>query len=139
MAFFIFCSVFFFKQKTADELRISDWSSDVCSSGLKSAFIVLDDAEMANNVAGATTGMMVNSGQTCSAGSRLLVPKKRMAEAIEAARKAANDVTVGDPNGNFAMGTVVSTNQFNELQRYIKDRKSTRLNYSHQCANSMPS
>src|SRR3546814_568201 len=112
----------------------------VCQElGGKSAFIVLDDAEMANNVAGATTGMMVNSGQTCSAGSRLLVPKKRMAEAIEAARKAANDVTVGDPNGNFAMGTVVSTNQFNELQRYIKDRKSTRLNYSHQCANSMPS
>src|SRR3546814_20495794 len=63
--------------------------------------------------------MMVNSGQTCSAGSRLLVPKKRMAEAIEAARKAANAVTVGDPKGNFAMGPVVSKNQFNEIQRYI--------------------
>src|SRR3546814_13422189 len=42
-----------------------------------------------------------------------------MAEAIEAARKAANAVTVGDPKGNFAMGPVVSKNQFNEIQRYI--------------------
>src|SRR3546814_11735074 len=32
--FFVFCSFFFFKQKTAYELRISDWSSDVCSSDL---------------------------------------------------------------------------------------------------------
>src|SRR3546814_11347011 len=32
--FFIFCVFFFFKQKTAYEMRISDWSSDVCSSDL---------------------------------------------------------------------------------------------------------
>src|SRR3546814_3842288 len=31
---FLFCFVFFFKQKTAYEMRISDWSSDVCSSDL---------------------------------------------------------------------------------------------------------
>ena len=92
----------------------------VCQElGGKSAFVVLDDADLAKNVAGATSGMMINSGQTCSAGARLLVPKKRMAEAIEAARKAANEVTVGDPLGNFAMGPVVSKNQFNEVQRYI--------------------
>lgn len=92
----------------------------VCQElGGKSAFIILDDADMANNVAGATTGMMVNSGQTCSAGSRLLVPKKRMAEAIAAAKEAAASVTVGDPTGNFAMGPVVSKNQYNEIQRYI--------------------
>ena len=92
----------------------------VCQElGGKSAFIVLDDADLAKNVASATSGMMVNSGQTCSAGSRLLVPKKRMAEAIEAARKAANEVTVGDPLGNFAMGPMVSKTQFNEVQRYI--------------------
>lgn len=93
----------------------------VCQElGGKSAFIVLDDAALAQNVAGATTGMMVNSGQTCSAGSRLLVPKARMAEAIEAAARAANDVTVGDPRGAFAMGPVVSKNQYNEIQRYIQ-------------------
>jgi aldehyde dehydrogenase (NAD+) len=88
--------------------------------GGKSAWIVLDDAEMANHVAGATTGMMGNSGQTCSAGSRLLVPNSRMDEAIKASAEACNAVTVGDPQGNFAMGPVVSKSQFNIIQDYIQ-------------------
>jgi aldehyde dehydrogenase (NAD+) len=93
----------------------------VCQElGGKSAFIVLDDAKMAENVGGATGGMMVNSGQTCSAGSRLLVPKARMKEAIEAARTAASAVTVGDPKTAVAMGPVVSKSQYNEIQRYIE-------------------
>lgn len=93
----------------------------VCQElGGKSAFIVLDDADFAKNVAGATSGMMVNSGQTCSAGSRLLVPKARMQEAIAVAAKAASEVSVGDPSGAFAMGPVVSKNQYNEIQRYIQ-------------------
>lgn len=88
--------------------------------GGKSAWIVLDDAAMAANVAGATGGMMGNSGQTCSAGSRLLVPAARMDEAIAAAAEAANGVTVGDPQGNFAMGPVVSKSQYNIIQDYIQ-------------------
>jgi len=93
----------------------------VCQElGGKSAFIVLDDADLAKSVAGATSSLMMNSGQTCSAGSRLLVPKSRMKEAIEAARKAASEVTVGDPKGSFAMGPVVSKSQYNEIQRYIQ-------------------
>ncbi len=88
--------------------------------GGKSAWIVLDDASMAANVAGATAGMMGNSGQTCSAGSRLLVPASRMDEAIAAATEAANGVTVGDPAGNFAMGPVVSKSQYNIIQDYIQ-------------------
>src|SRR3546814_8033947 len=36
MLYFLFCCFFFFKQKTAYEMRISDWSSDVCSSDLLS-------------------------------------------------------------------------------------------------------
>jgi aldehyde dehydrogenase (NAD+) len=81
---------------------------------------VLDDAEMANNVAGATAGMMGNSGQTCSAGSRLLVPNARLDEAIKASADACNAVSVGDPQGNFAMGPVVSKSQFNIIQDYIQ-------------------
>ena len=88
--------------------------------GGKSAWIVLDDSAMADNVAGATGGMMGNSGQTCSAGSRLLVPSARMDEAIAAAKAAAEAVTVGDPNGNFAMGPVVSKSQYNSIQDYIR-------------------
>ena len=88
--------------------------------GGKSAWIVLDDGAMATNVAGATAGMMGNSGQTCSAGSRLLVPNSRMDEAIAAATQAANGVSVGDPLGNFAMGPVVSKAQYNIIQDYIQ-------------------
>lgn len=88
--------------------------------GGKSAWVILDDAEMANNVAAATGGMMVNAGQTCSAGSRLLVPNSRMAEVIEAAKAAASSVSVGDPRGDFAMGPVVSKSQYNIVQGYIQ-------------------
>lgn len=88
--------------------------------GGKSAWIVLDDEDFAANVAGATAGMMGNSGQTCSAGSRLLVPAARMDEAIAAATEAANGVTVGDPTGNVAMGPVVSKSQYNIIQDYIQ-------------------
>lgn len=93
----------------------------VCQElGGKSAHIVLDDADLAKNVAAATAGMMINSGQTCSAGSRLLVPNSRMDEAIAAAREAAAGVTVGDPKGAAAMGPVVSKGQYNDIQRYIE-------------------
>jgi aldehyde dehydrogenase (NAD+) len=84
--------------------------------GGKSPFIILDDDTLAANVAGATAGMMGNSGQTCSAGSRLLVPASRLDEAVAAARAAAEAVTVGDPKGNVAMGPVVSKAQYNIIQ-----------------------
>jgi aldehyde dehydrogenase (NAD+) len=88
--------------------------------GGKSAWIILDDADMAANVAAATSGMMVNSGQTCSAGSRLLVPKARMAEAVAAAKAACEAVTVGNPHSDVAMGPVVSKGQWNVIQDYIQ-------------------
>jgi aldehyde dehydrogenase (NAD+) len=92
----------------------------VCQElGGKSANIVLDDADFAKNVAKGVTGMMVNSGQTCSATSRMLVPKSRMNEAIAAAQEAAASVTVGDPSSDVAMGPVVSKAQFNSIQQYI--------------------
>ena len=93
----------------------------VCQElGGKSANILLDDADLAKNVAKGVTGMMVNSGQTCSATSRMLVPKARMKEVMAAAKEAAAAVTVGDPDGNFAMGPVVSKAQFNSIQGYIQ-------------------
>jgi aldehyde dehydrogenase (NAD+) len=88
--------------------------------GGKSAWIVLDDAQMAANVSAATGGMMVNAGQTCSAGSRLLVPRARLGEALDAARAACAGVTVGDPAQPVAMGPVVSKAQWNTVQRYIQ-------------------
>jgi aldehyde dehydrogenase (NAD+) len=88
--------------------------------GGKSAWVILDDADMVANVAAATSGMMVNSGQTCSAGSRLLVPNARMADAVAAAKAACEAVTVGDPHSDVAMGPVVSKAQYNIIQDYIQ-------------------
>ncbi|MDT5399111.1 MAG: aldehyde dehydrogenase, partial [Mycobacterium sp.] len=88
--------------------------------GGKSPNIVLDDAAFAASVASGVTTMMGNSGQTCSAPSRMLVPAARMAEATEIAALAASGVTVGDPNGEFAVGPVVSGTQYEKIQALIQ-------------------
>jgi len=88
--------------------------------GGKGPNIILDDAAFAQNVSGGVGSMMGNSGQTCSAPSRMLVPRARMEEAIRVAREAASQVTVGDPKGNFAIGPVVSKAQFQKIQGLIQ-------------------
>ncbi len=88
--------------------------------GGKSANIVLDDADFATNVAAAIGPMMMNSGQTCSALSRMLVPRPRMDEAVDIARRAAAQLTVGDPAGDVALGPVVSGSQFDKIQALIQ-------------------
>ncbi|WP_067863115.1 aldehyde dehydrogenase family protein [Nocardia shimofusensis] len=88
--------------------------------GGKSPNIVLDDAGLSANVAGAVATIMNNSGQTCSALSRMLVPRSRMDEAVEAARTAAAALTVGDPTGEVALGPVVSRAQFDKIQSLIQ-------------------
>jgi len=93
----------------------------VCQElGGKSANIILDDANLPEAVAKGIGAMMMNSGQTCSATSRMLVPKSRMAEAMAAAKEAAAQVTVGDPTTDVAMGPVVSGSQFSSIQGYIQ-------------------
>ena len=92
----------------------------VCQElGGKSAHIILDDDQLATNVAGGVGGVMMNSGQTCSASTRMLVPKSRMEDAINAAKAAAEQTSVGDPTSEVAMGPVVSKSQFDTIQRYI--------------------
>jgi aldehyde dehydrogenase (NAD+) len=88
--------------------------------GGKGPNIILDDSDFASNVAKGVASMMGNSGQTCSAPSRMLVPNTRMEEAMAIARKAAAQVTVGDPHGNFAIGPVVSKTQFEKIQALIR-------------------
>ena len=93
----------------------------VCQElGGKSPNIIFDDAQFAKHVASGVASMMGNSGQTCSAPSRMLVPKGRMDEAIRIAREAASKVTVGDPQGDFGIGPVVSRAQFEKVQTLIQ-------------------
>ena len=88
--------------------------------GGKSPNIVLDDEVFSKSVTRGVTSMMVNSGQSCNAPTRMLVPSKRMDEAIASAREAASQITVGDPNGNAMLGPVASEVQFDKIQRLIK-------------------
>ncbi|GBG37823.1 aldehyde dehydrogenase family protein [Mycobacterium montefiorense] len=88
--------------------------------GGKSPNIVLDDSGFAEGVSAGVANMMPNSGQSCNAPSRMLVPNSRMAEAITLARQAAEQIEVG-PNGDKrAIGPVASTAQFDKVQRLIQ-------------------
>jgi aldehyde dehydrogenase (NAD+) len=89
--------------------------------GGKSANIVLDDADLEAVISRDVAGMYVNSGQSCNAGSRMLVPASRMQEAIEIARATTEKVAVGAPEDDgTAVGPVVSEAQFDKIQRLIE-------------------
>ena len=88
--------------------------------GGKSPNIVLDDEDFAKSVVAGTSVMMMNSGQSCNAPSRMLVPAARMDEAIAVARETAAAVTVGDPDDKTAIGPVASKAQFDKIQGLIQ-------------------
>ncbi|MDB5451532.1 MAG: aldehyde dehydrogenase [Caulobacteraceae bacterium] len=88
--------------------------------GGKSPNIVLDDDVLSKSVARGVQHMMTNSGQSCNAPTRMLVPTQRMNEAIAAAKETAEQITVGDPNGNAMLGPVVSRVQWDKIQGLIK-------------------
>ncbi len=88
--------------------------------GGKSANIILDDADFKKAVSRGVMAMMNNSGQSCNAPSRMLVPESRMDEAIAIAKEAAAKVKVGDPNADgTVIGPVVSDVQWNKIQGLI--------------------
>jgi aldehyde dehydrogenase (NAD+) len=88
--------------------------------GGKSPNIVLDDEDFAKSVAAGASVMMMNSGQSCNAPSRMLVPNSRMDEAIAVARETVGAVKVGDPNEKGAIGPVASRAQFDKIQGLIQ-------------------
>ncbi|MCP9273753.1 aldehyde dehydrogenase family protein [Mycolicibacterium arenosum] len=88
--------------------------------GGKSPNIVLDDDAFAQSVSTGVVTMFGNSGQTCSAPSRMLVPAERMEEAKEIAAAAAAGVKIGDPNSGATVGPVVSGTQYEKIQALIQ-------------------
>ena len=88
--------------------------------GGKSPNIVLDDADLQTAVSSGVLQMMTNSGQSCNAPSRMLVPAAKMEEAKLIAKAAAESVTVGSPDGNAKIGPVVSELQWNKIQGLIQ-------------------
>ncbi len=89
--------------------------------GGKSPNIILDDADLAKSVTGGVRNCFNNSGQSCNAPTRMLVPAARQAEAIEAAKAAAEKTKVGDPAAEDTnIGPVVSAVQFEKIQKLIE-------------------
>ncbi len=87
--------------------------------GGKSPNIVLDDEAFGQSVAAGVAVMMMNSGQSCNAPSRMLVPKTRMDEAVAVAKATAEGVKVGDLSDSSAIGPVASKVQFDKVQGLI--------------------
>jgi aldehyde dehydrogenase (NAD+) len=88
--------------------------------GGKSANIILDDADLASAVKEGVQTCFRNSGQSCNAPTRMLVPRSKMAEAINAAELAAKAAKVGDPFAEDThIGPLVSKAQFDKVQRLI--------------------
>jgi aldehyde dehydrogenase (NAD+) len=89
--------------------------------GGKSPNIILEDADLARAVAGGTTHCFNNSGQSCNAPTRMLVPLQRMAEATAIAKAVADKTRVGDPkNADTNLGPVVNRVQWDKIQALIK-------------------
>lgn len=89
--------------------------------GGKSANILLDDADFEKVVARDVSRLCTNSGQSCIAPSRMLIPRQRMNEAASIAKKAAEKIKVGHPGAaGTKIGPVVSKSQFERIQNLIR-------------------
>lgn len=89
--------------------------------GGKSAALILDDADLAVAVKAAVNGCFLNSGQTCNALTRMLVPEARYQEAAALAVQVAQGFSVGDPfAGEAKLGPLISEAQRERVRSYIR-------------------
>ena len=87
--------------------------------GGKSAHVLMPDADLKRAVTAGVRAVMVNSGQSCNAPTRLLVPRVRLDEALAIAREVADATTVGAPDSGATIGPVVSAAQWDRIQTLI--------------------
>ncbi|MEV5850546.1 aldehyde dehydrogenase family protein [Streptomyces sp. NPDC051985] len=88
--------------------------------GGKSPNVLLPDADLTYAMPRAVSAAMINSGQTCSALTRVLVPRSRLADAEQLARDAVEKMTVGDPSEeSTVLGPLVSAAQLERVRGYI--------------------
>lgn len=88
--------------------------------GGKSANIILEDADFEKAVKQGVQECFRNTGQSCNAPTRMLVPRARMEQVIVAARQATETTRVGDPLAeDTSLGPLASKSQFDKVQRLI--------------------
>ncbi len=89
--------------------------------GGKSANVILDGADLAKAVPAGITGMMLNCGQTCTALTRMIVPRNRQDEVVDLAVAALGSLSMGDPaSDDHFLGPLVSSSQKQTVQDYIR-------------------
>jgi aldehyde dehydrogenase (NAD+) len=89
--------------------------------GGKSANVILDDADFGRAVANGVGNCFFNSGQTCSALTRMLVPREKHDEAVRIARATAEKFSLGDPlEGKARLGPLVSEAQQQRVRDYVQ-------------------
>ena len=89
--------------------------------GGKSANVFLDDADFAAAVPPSVTfGCYLNSGQTCSALTRMVVPRDRQAEVIALAKQTAESIALGPGSSDAQLGPLVSATQRDRVRGYIQ-------------------
>jgi len=87
----------------------------------KSASVILDDADLARAIPAALNAGFQNSGQACIAGTRILVPRKRLADAAALVKAAVSALRVGDPRDPAtAIGPMVNQHQYDRVQYFIR-------------------
>ena len=88
--------------------------------GGKSPYIILEDVNLEVAVNRGVAGVMNNSGQSCNAPTRMLVPRERMREVAALAKAAAEKLQPGDPMGDANLGPVASQAQWDKVQGMIR-------------------
>jgi aldehyde dehydrogenase (NAD+) len=89
--------------------------------GGKSAAIVLDDADLTSTVEALATVSLLNNGQTCHLSTRILAPRGRHDEVVDALAAMTSDLTVGDPlDPSTQIGPLVSSRQRDRVESYIE-------------------
>jgi len=89
--------------------------------GGKSANVILDDADLERCVPpGVVFGCYLNSGQTCSALTRMLVPRDKQDEVVALAKAAAESIVLGPGDSDAQLGPLVSATQRNRVRSYIQ-------------------
>ena len=89
--------------------------------GGKSANVILEDADFTRAVTSGINNAFLNSGQTCSAWTRMLVPRERQDEALNIAASAATRLRLGDPaSEDSRLGPLISAGQRERVWGYIQ-------------------
>jgi aldehyde dehydrogenase (NAD+) len=89
--------------------------------GGKSACVVLDDAPLDKAIPHGVRNALLNSGQTCSAWTRLIVPRARLADVLDLARATVTSLPLGDPlDPATRLGPLISRAQRERVEAYIE-------------------